>query len=180
MRIPVFSRICFRHLVLTGWLTVCALLMLPVQAQQPLSQLNKMQAAYLFNFSKYTQWATGTFENNDSPVVICLQQSSPLFGFLNEVVAERRVGPQKREVQVKPLQKAKRCHIAYFHAPLMSPLPQLAGSLMVRSHAELTVSGHVITFFVTGSKLRFEVDLAQLRQRELTMSSEVLKLARIK
>lgn len=177
------SRFC-THLRRSILVMAAGLLTLPAVAQQAqydaLSRLDKLKAAYVFNFTKFIDWPEFDRRSSRKSVVICLNKHNPLLLFLREMVQGQTIGKQQWAVEVLPYDVGTRCDLAYF-GEQARPDPELLKEILVVS-SDIRFHQNIATFsfYEEGKRLRFEVDLQQLQQLELEASSELLKLARIK
>ena len=145
-----------------------------------LNKLDKLKAAYLFNFSKYISWPAESFEDEKAPINLCLQATKEFVDFTRELTHNRTVGQAKRVVNVIDGNDLGHCHIRYLTSEAHTLLPDTQNTLVVSSDKGLNIPQTSIWFFREGSKLRFEIDLSKARNLNLSISSELLKLARIK
>jgi hypothetical protein len=161
---------------LVGLLICCGHL----NAQPDLSKEQKLKSAYLLNFTRYISWPEVT-ENEQQPIFqLCLQSSSPMLDFMQELVAVSAVKGRPPRVQVVTIEQAKKCHLSYIHSELSGTFSVLSDSLMVADSKTVAQPGTAIIFFTEARKLRFEIDLQVIQTSDFIVSSELLKLARIK
>lgn len=142
-------------------------------------QEQKVKAAYLFNFTKYIYWPKERFSAQSPNIDICLKADEEFISFMKELVNERRVGKQQRMVNIVPLNDAKNCHLSFLQYPIIEPHPLLGQSVIVLDSSEVRHPDWGIRFFRQQSKLRFEINVNQISQQKATVSSELLKLAKI-
>lgn len=162
---------------------LCCLLFFPesyVFAQSELSKQTKLKAAYLFNFTKYIEWPQSAFSATDNKIVICLHRNPPLVAFMSALVENRKVGKKKRNVVALPFDKAKICHISFIQNKLGEANPKISSSVLVTDTSLIELNSPSIVFYQQQSKLRFEIHMAEIRRLKVTVSSELLKLARIR
>ncbi|MFQ3197030.1 MAG: hypothetical protein ACI8R9_000430 [Paraglaciecola sp.] len=161
---------------LTGLLIFCSHL----NALPNLSKEQKLKSAYLLNFTRYISWSD-IAKNAPRPIFkLCLQSSSPMFSFMQELVAVSDLKKHHPKVQVVAIEQAQLCHLSYIQSALSRPFSVLSDSLIVADSKNIKQPSTAITFFTEGRKLRFEIDLQVLQSSDLIVSSELLKLARIK
>ena len=149
-------------------------------AQTPLSKESKLKAAYLFNFTKYIEWPVDGFDQPQQKIQICLVADPAFHDFLLALIKGRTVGAAKRGLEVVSVWEAQKCHLTYVHQEPNKVIPRRGNSLWVLGSEQIKVPGAAIIFFQERGKLRFEVDRKVLQETQVSVSSELLKLARIK
>ena len=174
-RLPQSSRTLIMFL-----LCVASLFTAFYSQAEDLSKLDKLKAAYLFNFSKYINWPKDAFAHDSAPIRLCLQASEDFVAFARALTEGRKVGQQKRQVEIVTEKDLENCHIRYVSSDDLSVTPISHSTLVVAANREIRAMGTSVWFYRDGPKLRFEVDLNKVQDLNLNISSELLKLARIK
>jgi hypothetical protein len=167
-------------------LSLCALAFFcktfPAHAAPPLSS-SDVEAAYLYNFGKFIEWPAPA-DPNAAPFSICIVGKDDFGATLDSLVQNDTV--KGRAIVAKRLPSiavAEACQILFLGS---SEQPHLARDLdAVKDKPILTVSsipgfldhGGMIQFLVRDSRVRFAVNLASATHADLTLSSELLKVA---
>ena len=147
---------------------------------EELSKLEKLKAAYLFNFTKYINWRDKQEHAAGKPILICVQDNPQFESFLAALALNRPVGSDRRNVEVSTYKTAEKCHITYVSSPNITLGPHLQNSLVVVSNKQIAHPFAAISYYLEDGKLRFEVDLERIEPLNMSLSSELLKLAKIK
>jgi hypothetical protein len=140
-----------------------------------------LKAGFLYNFARFGQWQTPPNETYS----ICSPDKN-FIGIANEVL-------KNRTVQQLPLQSLhvdlnqislKPCNIIFITSDTitdwkMSQINNYHNIMIVGESAEFIKSGGHIRFFLSSGKVRFEIDPKKLKDAGITMSSKVLRLARV-
>jgi uncharacterized protein DUF4154 len=167
-------------LALAGFLTACSL-------EAETSREYQIKAAFLFNFSQFTDWPPEAFPDKESPLVIgILSASDPFGGFLDETVKNEAV--QGRKLVVKHYTRVaeiETCHILYIGQSESKRLDRIVDA--VKGKPVLTVSditdcasrGIMIGFVNERNKIRFKINAATARAASLSLSSKLLRAAEI-
>lgn len=143
-----------------------------------------VKAAYLFNFGKFVRFAPSDAVNNRQSFDICIVGEDPLGHTLDDLTANERLdGKPVRVTRLKSAAEARGCAIAYISASEGSRLEADLGAL--RGQAVLTVSdaanflrqGGMIQFQTVDNHVRFAVNLEAVRGAQLSLSSELLRVA---
>jgi len=162
------------------WLAGILLFCGHLNAQPSLTKEQKLKSAYLLNFTRYISWPERAESEPHATFQLCLQGSSPILDFMQELIAVSAVKNHRPKVQVSIIEQAQQCHLSYIQTELSRPFSVLSGSLIVADSKQLSQPGTAITFFTEARKLRFEIDLQVIQASDFIVSSELLKLARIK
>jgi hypothetical protein len=146
---------------------------------------DQVKAAFLFNFVKFIEWPPGTFADDRAAIILGFLHGDPLAGALE---ALRGKVVQNRPLEIKPcraLDEVKQCQI-FFASASTGALPQVLRAL--KNSPVLTVTdgvdnfaklGGIINLIIVEDKVRFEICVDNARQSRLTISSQLLKLAKL-
>jgi hypothetical protein len=177
----------------------------PLRAQSPRAPLeSEVQAAYLINFLRYTQWPERSFDSRGAPYVIAVVGSEHVAARVRAVAsAAGRVDGRPVEVLWVPgargsraapfdssqdrenLLQLQRSHLVFFHASAgnipAQALSDLWGQpvLTVSDVPGFTQSGGMIGLVRRSDSIVFEANPVAIRNSRLMLSAKVLKLARI-
>jgi YfiR/HmsC-like len=168
-------------------LFVCALLSgAPLAAQSPALTEYEIKAGFLFNFTKFVEWPSGSFVNAGAPIILGIVGESPFGNLLIEAVAGKSVNG--RLVQVRQMgenQNLQSCQILFVapkdkrHAAKILEKLKGASVLTVGEGSSFSQSGGMIAFLVEGNKVRLEIDLQSVADAHLKISAKVIAVARI-
>lgn len=150
------------------------------------SKLAMTKAAFVLNFSKYTEWPASAFAAPESPITLCLWQSGSDVGTALLLLDGRNV--RERRLQVRKVARkdgVAGCHILFVEQDMLAAFAARADSNKVE--ALLTISdaqgfaqrGGVIELVPSDARLSFEVNLDAALRAQLRLSSQLLALARI-
>ncbi len=178
-------------------------LALPVRLAPPAQTENQMQADYLVNFLRFTQWPARSFDRPDAPYVIAVIGDK---GVADDVraaaLAAGRIGRRNVEVRwiaagrgtrAAPFDSAqdrenllqlKRSHLVLFHSSAgavpWQALSDLWGQpvLTVSDVPGFVQSGGMVGLESGSGRVEFEANPVAIRNAKLRVSAKVLKLAR--
>ena len=145
-----------------------------------------VKAAFLLNFARLVHWPASAFAAPDTPLVL---------GVVGEKAfrATRLAGIEGQEVQRRPVRlrhvesagQASGCHLVFVSredselgADALAVAGE-AGALTVGEGEGFVRRGGIIGFYPEGQKIRFEINPAAAERSGLTISSRLLRLARI-
>jgi hypothetical protein len=107
--------------------------------------------------------------------------------FFRQLVGSRRAGDLKPSVVVLQLNTAIKCELIYVRyankktaLKLIDVQSLVSSTVIVADTSSIYFSDASIVFYIENKKLRFEVDLKKIDSLNVDISSELLKLARIK
>lgn len=162
----VFALVCFSTLALWG---------------QPSGTEYQIKAAYLLNFGKFVKWSTPPPGDSFS---ICVLGKDPFGIVLDATVRDEKIeGKQVVARRISQPQDSAGCQVVFVsrseEAQARKLLPALtkARVLTVSDMPNFLDRGGMIQFTFTGNRIRFEVNLDAAQDAELTLSSELLKVA---
>jgi hypothetical protein len=169
-------------------LTAGALAFAPREAPAQLAVPNEYQvkAAYLFNFVQFVEWPSAAFANSDAPICIGVLGEDPFGKALEETVRGETVQNRKLVVQrSRRVENLKDCHLVFISKSEtervsgilddLDPVPVLT----VSETQGFAQRGGIVNLYLTGNKVRFEINPAAARRKGLKISSELLSLGKI-
>ena len=164
-----------------AWLGLVALLV-PDLVRAQVDEYG-VKAALLYHFTQFLEWPEESFAGSPQ-FRICIFGEDP-FGAHLDAVAHKRTGG--RPIVVRRYERvgavAGRCEIAFIAEDRAKAVGEALRSF--RSEATLTVGdgarfvdrGGMIGLVREGSKIRFEINLAETRRAGLSVSARLLRVA---
>src|SRR6185503_7081447 len=170
-----------KSLLLAGFL----LCMLFVASAQPPATEYQVKAAYLLDFGKFVTWPAETSPKNSEAFSICVLGDDPFGTILDNTIRGEKInGKPVTARRVHSLQQATGCHVLFvsdsgerLSRNTISALNK-SGMLTVSDAHGFWENGGMIQFVFSGNRIRFEVNLDAAQEAGLTLSSELLKVAR--
>jgi hypothetical protein len=161
------------------------LLAVTVPAQRPSFDEREVKAVFLFNFVQFVDWPSQAFASPDSPVVIGVLGNDPFGSLLDEVVRGEVVkGRQLTVERLRRVDDIKACHVLFISPSEAGRYEHILTAL--RSQPTLTVGETegfttlgMIRFLTEQNRVRLEVNVAAAKAAGLTISSSLLRAARI-
>lgn len=162
------------RLLALAWLA-CA------QAQaQPVPE-HEMKAAFIYNFTVFTEWPPEA-QGQSAPLAVCASPANPLWTALGSLkdkpvngraVALRSTAGSVRGCDVLVLDRADRERWPQWKRELEG-----GAVLTVTDDAVIGHDGAVITVASADRRMAFDIDMAAARGARLVLSSKLLRLAR--
>jgi len=146
----------------------------------------QVEAAYLYNFAKFTEWPKQSLPDGPSPLVIgAAGGDSEFLEVLRRTVAGKTIGTHPVAVKrVSSLDEMKSCHLVFFRSSdrkrTQSAIAGLgqASVLLVGMEQTFLQQGGMITLVLENGRIRFEVDQASLDRANIRLSPNLLTLAK--
>lgn len=166
----------------------------PVLAQQDTpsiqteAKLYELKAAFLYNFAKFVSWPQDAFEDDAAPLTLCVLGSPAarraVGGLEGSLVRGRSlalVGCDPGGTEAPAPRRPP--HILFVakgedHASILAHYTDKP-VLTVGEAASFATAGGIINFYEAANRLRFEVNLKAAHGAGISLSSQLLKLARI-
>lgn len=151
-----------------------------VSAENLSSREYEIKAAYLFNFIKYVDWPSA-----GDTITIGVLGSNPFGTALTPLNGKVVKGRRLLIKELASVRDGQNCQIIFISSSEKSRLPEIFENL--KSARVLTVGetqgfangGGIINFVEENNKVRFEINADSARRTGLSISSELLKLAKL-
>jgi hypothetical protein len=143
----------------------------------------KIKAAYLYQFTKFTQWPDGLFLNSETPIRICVLGRNP-FGSSLDNFSSRTSQNRGLLIEYLPsLQSITSCHVVFISRSEEKRLAQILQ--LIENSPVLTVSdmegfvyrGGIIGFVPKRRKVGIEINVSASRAAGAKLSSKLLEVA---
>ena len=141
-----------------------------------LDRVDKVKAAYLFNFTKFISWPKN--HNHLTSLVFCMQTDQQFLSFFSEIVNNRPIGSEKMMISAVHLSQATKCDLVYITEPLEGNTVALTNTVVIQNENGQHLPSAVFVLFERKNKLRFDIDLDEAKRLNINISSELLKLAK--
>jgi hypothetical protein len=152
----------------------------------PVASEYQVKAAFIYNFTKFTDWPPGAFSSPRAPIVIGILGEDPFGQTMDDLVRGETV--RERPLVVKRLRAGndlRSCHILFISQSEKERLPavlsQLKGSpiLSVADLAGFAEQGGMVNLLLANKTVKIEINQAAAEQAGLQISAKLLKLARL-
>lgn len=169
-----------RRLLPAAWLIACCLVALDTAAQPTLQTVDRIKAAYIYNFAKFMEWPIA----DDKAIRLCVLGKDDLNGAV--LGLQRRVA-QGREIAVRkdvPLEQIRDCSIVFVgetEARLLGMAVRQLGNapvLLVSDTRQAVDQGAHLALVFNEDRVEFDVNLQHLQKSGIKASSQMLRLAR--
>lgn len=140
-----------------------------------------LKAAFVYNFSKYTEWPPETGGNS---LVLCLHNLTPEQEQAFSPINGRQANSKAVLLRlIDSTGDTGGCHVLFFgkgtqRAVIDKMLARPTALLSVGDSEEFIDAGGVIALIERDNRLQFDINLAAARRANLKISAQLLKLAR--
>jgi len=156
----------------------------PAMAQVPDGDEFSVKTAFVYNFAKFATWPPAAFAGPQAPLVLCTI-GEVSFGMALSALQGKPVGERSLAVREATPANADACHLIVVGQPHAARFGDVAAAL--KGRPVLTISdadgfarrGGAIGLVIENSRVRFEVNPRTLDGTGVTLSSQLLRLARI-
>jgi hypothetical protein len=146
----------------------------------------QLKAAFLFSFTKFTEWPANSLPSPTSPIVIGVLGRNPFGGELARIVRSRTVNGHPLVVaSFVTVEQARQAHVVFLPGgdpqeiaraiAVLGPLPVLT----VGESAGFLKAGGVVSMAVADDRVTFGIDVAAAERASLRISAQLQKLATV-
>ena len=145
----------------------------------------ELKAAYIFNFAKFARWSTAGSSGVPNPLVIGVLGDERVASSLAALTRDRNISGSPIEVKLlNPNSIPSDLGILFVAASQDAVLSKLApalfrpGRLTIGESDLFREGGGIINLVVQGDRLQFEIGNSRAQNAGVTLSSQLLALAR--
>ena len=171
-------------LLVTLWIASGGQAVCLAESQAP--SLPQVQAAFLFNFTKFVTWPKDAFQRADNAVVIGVLGEDPFGQVLEDTIRDKTVmGKPLTVKRFQTIQDAANSHILFLSSSEEPHLPEIMKALKhtsvltVSDMAQFAERGGMVALTLDEQRIRLKVNLDAVDRAGLKMGSQLLKLAKI-
>jgi hypothetical protein len=147
---------------------------------------SRVKAAYLYNFAKFVDWPSGTFQNPNDPAVICVVGDERTRDVLESAIVGKKANGRRVEARA-PHSSAefKSCQVLFIGfsdkeriTQSLSGLQRLSVLTVGQSDDFISLGG-MINLALNNATIELEIDPAASDAAGLKISSRLLVVARL-
>lgn len=145
----------------------------------------KLKAAYIYQFTKFVRWPDAAYENNQTPIKICVLGKSP-FGKSLDTFSSRV--SQNKSLSVEHLQSIKnieQCHAVYICQSERKKLPKIlevikrVPVLSISDMNDFAERGGMIGFKPKNRKVGIVINVNAAQMAGIKISSKLLEVSTV-
>lgn len=140
-----------------------------------------LMALFVQNFANYITWPN---KLNSKEFNIIVYKNNQILGPLTKISGVKKIKDKDiNVVNVTSIDDIKNCHILIVGSMKKSELKEIAENpdynemLIISNQSGYTKNGSHINFVLKDNQIRFEINRTKIAERELKISSQLLKLA---
>ena len=164
-------------------LTVFLALLLSAFSQNVELKEYEIKAAFIYNIIMFSTWEDATFKAADDPFVIGVLEHDPFGNFIDELVRGEMV--QGHPIVIKRVDRNATAdvHVLFIsdrvEIDILKFMENINVPLTIGDQPGFAEKGGTIRLFTENNKMRFEVNLKVLEKSQVSLSSKLLRLAKI-
>jgi hypothetical protein len=142
------------------------------------------KARTVVTFARFVQWPPGRLGPDEPALRLCVVHNNAAVAGAFSALAGDTIEGRRLTLALGSGAPAGRCHLLYVDASAAPAAPaalaavQPDGALTLGSNDGFLAQGGMIELLVVDDRLRFDINLSQLRVAQLELHPGVLKLAR--
>lgn len=146
-----------------------------------------IKAVFLENLTRFIEWPDSSgVSDTSTPFIVTVIGENPFGSILEEIYAKQKIKNKKVEIRhVSTPDDLADCHILFISSSNKNILPEILSRTM--NKPILTISDTegfaqkkvLINFYLSGNKIKFEINEKAVHESGLAMSYMLLNLARI-
>jgi YfiR/HmsC-like len=155
-----------------------------LNAHATATRMEQIEAAFVYNFTKFIEWPPQSFANVNAPIVIGVLGDSPMAAALEEVVHDRKVNGHPIVVRmIHSVADARSAHVLFVSVteiPMWTQVQAAMETLPIVTIGEspsFGKSGGTINFVPQDDKVRFEINMSAAERSGVKISAQLQKLA---
>ncbi len=165
---------------------VLTLALSPSAKAQRGAELNRLKAAFVFQFTNFVEWPDDAFEDDSSPFLIGIVGNDAVRDILAANVREKLVGGRKLIVRsFSSSSDLSSCQMIFVDDSEARSTSDIVDRYMdtpiltISDSDSFTKVGGVIRLYREASKLRIEINIDAAERADLKISSKLLSLSRV-
>jgi hypothetical protein len=145
----------------------------------------EVKAAFIYNVAKFVEWPDERTTDGRNTINFCVFGTDPFGKTLNSVEGRIVKGKKMQTKPVRSLKEVRDCNMLFISGSEKEQLPRILAAvkdLPVLTMGDVTgfaQQGVMINFYMEHNKVRFEINEDKTKGSKLSVSSQLLKLARI-
>jgi YfiR/HmsC-like len=158
----------------------------PSRSQDATPVEYQVKSAFLLNFAKFIEWPAEVFQDEKTPISICIFRYDPFSRSLDNILQGKTINNRQVVARriVEPAELSA-CQIVFVSEREERSLPDVLNRLkglsvlVIGETGAFAERGGGIQFFLEDHRLRFAVNVDAVRKARLNVSSKLLALAKI-
>ncbi|MBA4417332.1 MAG: DUF4154 domain-containing protein [Syntrophus sp. (in: bacteria)] len=145
----------------------------------------ELKAGFIYNIAKFVEWPDKKTADTKKIINLYVLGSDPFGRILDQITGKKVKGKILEVKHIRSPKDLRDCHMLFISSSEREKLPDILESL--KDSNILTIGdtngygqqGVIINFYMEQKKVRFEVNTNIAKRAKLSISSQLLKLAKI-
>lgn len=148
-------------------------------------QLNKVKAAYIYNFTKYIEFPEGRFEADSNDFNLCIKNAPEFKGIFDSIEGVKIKGRDFRVKFIDNDNDLNMCHFLYVQPGADVGIGKIVGESLkgkfvtISSGPSFVYGGGMISFVLDEDRVKVEINLESTRRAGFTISARLLEVSRV-
>jgi hypothetical protein len=164
----------------------CIGFLIPISAVAQQSEYT-IKAVFLEHFTRFIEWPDSSgITDTSTPFIVAVIGENPFDSILEQTYAKQKIKNKNVEIRyISTPDEIADCHILFISSTNKDILPEILArtsnkSILTVSDTESFAQKKVlINFYLSGDKIKFEINEKAVHESGLVMSYRLLNLARI-
>lgn len=144
----------------------------------------EVKAAFLFNFTKFTEWPGDAFARQSDFFILGILGKDPFGEYLDEIAEGEKVAEKKLLIQrYNSVDEIRDCQILFINMPGETAyvIDRLKGRsiLTVSDDSIFSKLGGIVQFYNDNGAVRLQINPIAAKEANIDISSKLLRIARI-
>jgi hypothetical protein len=154
-------------------------------AQRSTIDEREVKAVFLFNFAQFVDWPASAFPTPSAPIVIGILGNDPFGSVLDQVVEGELIKGRPLAIgRFRRVEDITACHVLFISPSEAATYERIIAALRARpiltvGETEGFTSRGMVRFLTQRNRVRLEVNIEAVKTAGLTVSSNLLRAARI-
>jgi len=147
---------------------------------------HQVKAVLLYKFTSFIDWPESVIEDLWQPFVIGFLGQSPIVSIFIQKFSGQNIKGKKLIIQsFESVDQVNACHMIFVHHQYSHEIPSLMkkvknlSTLIISESDRLIQQGGMINFVIENNTICFEINPSAAKDAGLTISSKLLRLAKI-
>lgn len=145
----------------------------------------RVEAAFIYNFTKFTRWPEDKPTSPDSAFNVCVAGNKKFHAIVDQTLSNKAAwGRTLTSEYINSPRDASECQVVFLGFSERREIDHWIASaakeqiLTISNNKNFVEAGGIIQLVIVGGKVRFDINQSALEKSQLVMSSKLLSLAR--
>ena len=152
---------------------------------QQADKINKVKAAYIYNFTKYINFPEGRFGDATNNFNLCIKNAPEFVGLFESIEGVKIKNRDFRVIIIDDVTNLDECHFVYLQPGANVGIDEIISESLkgkfvtISSGPGFVSNGGMISFILVDNRVKVEINLESARQAGFTISARLLEISRV-